>query len=876
MKQKLREWRRRLLATFRHRDDNETEEELRFHLEMVEQEALRRGEDVRDARLRAGGVAQAAEAVRDQATIRWLTDFLRDSRHGIRLLARTPVFTAAAIVSLSLGIGANTAIFSLIDAVILRSMPVHEPGRLVQFAGGRVLSYPLFRQFREELHGFTDMFAQSSLGRRDVVFDEEPEAVNAEVVSGNYYSMLGIPAFAGRTFDAELDRNPTPVAVISHAYWMRRFALSPDAIGRTFRWNDRVFTIIGVSPPEFQGVVPGTLPEITLPLSMAGQILDDPAWLNSDSMFWLSVMGRLRPGYTIDGARAEVATIYSRVIQAEADRSKGNEFNRRQILAQRMPLEASGNGFDNLRSRFGEPLRLLMGIVALILLIACANLANLLLGRATTRRREIAVRLAIGAGRGRVIRQMLAEGMLLAATAGVLGVLLAWWSANALAVMMSNGGQKIALNLRPDLRILAFAACVSGAACVLFSLAPAIHAARQGIQPTLAEARSARWRWGRGLIAAQVAISGLLVIGAGLFGRTLLRVYAIETGFHREDVALISVKTDRAGLQGHALRGRILESLRSMPGVESASFENAPLSYKGSLYGTQVEGYTYGPNEDVHVQVNYIAEDYFRTLRTPVIMGREFSDRDTTTSPRVVVVNEAFARRYFQGRSPLGKWVQFPKKGGEPDRREIIGMVKDIRPRSLREEVPAIAYVAVAQANRPPTGVYMVRGTGIAGIVDSALKRVDGKLRATDVRTLNENLSRSILQERMLGTLSGLFGTLSLILVSVGVYGVMAFQVARRQKEIGIRMALGAQPLQVTGLVLAETAMPVAAGVAIGVAGALGLTRFAQKMLYGVAPTDPVTFAGASVILILLALLAAYVPSRRAARLSPVETLRFE
>jgi predicted permease len=868
---RLREWFRRVWGTFR-RHDSERDEELRFHLEMAEEDAVRRGRDAREARLRVGNVLQAAEAVRDQSVIGWLSDFLRDSRHGIRLLGRSPLFTAAAIVSLALGIGANTAIFSLMDAVILRMMPVHEPERLVQF--GRDLSYPLFRQFGQELHCFTDMFAQSSMGSRDVIFDEEPEAVSAEFVSGNYYSVLGVSAFAGRTFDLEIDRNPSPVAVISHAYWMRRFALNPAAIGRNFRWNGRVFTIIGVTPPGFHGVVPGRPPEITLPLSIAGEILDDPARLTSDSVHWLEGMGRLRAGYTIERAQAEVATIYSRVIQAEAEHSRGNEFQRQKILAQRMPLEASGNGFDFLRFRFAEPLRLLMGIVALILLIACANLANLLLGRATTRRREIAVRLALGAGRGRVLRQMLAEGMLLAAAAGVLGVLLAWWSANALVVMMSNGGERIALNPRPDFRILAFAASISAAACLLFSLVPAIQATRQGIQPALAEARlGARWRWGRGLIAAQVAISVLLVIGAGLFGRTLLRLYSLETGFHREDVILISVKTDRASLQGHALRGRILESLRSMPGVASASFEMSPMSYKGWEIGARVEGYTYGPSEDEHVHVNYIADDYFRTLRTPLILGREFNDRDTATSPKVVVVNEAFARRYFQGQPPLGKWVSF---GKQPDRMEVVGMAKDIRSRSLRGEIPATVFVDAAQVGRPPTGVYIVRGAGIAGIVDSALKRVDGKLLATDVRTLDENLSRSILQERMLGTLSGLFGALSLILVSVGVYGVMAFQVARRQKELGIRMALGARPVQVTGMVLAETAVPVGAGVVMGVAGALGLTRLAENMLYGVTPTDPVAFVGASVILILLALLAAYVPSRRAARLSPVETLRWE
>ena len=866
-----REWWQRWRATFRRREDTATDEELRFHLEMAELDARRHGRDAREARLRAGQITHAAEAVRDQATIPWLRDFVRDSRHGIRLLARTPVFTAAAILSLALGIGANTAIFSLIDAVILRMMPVHEPERLVQF--GRELSFPLFRHFRQELGCFSDMFAHASMGRRDVVFDQEPEAASVEFVSGNYYSVLGVSAFAGRTFDSAIDRSPTAVAVISHAYWKRRFASDPAAIGRSFRWNSRVFTIIGIAPPEFHGVVPGILPEITLPVSMAAEVLGDPGRLTGEHVNWLEGMARLRPGYTIEKAQAEVATVYSRVIQAEVEQHRGSDFQRQKILGQRMPLEASGNGFDLLRFRFAEPLRLLMGIVALILLIACANLANLLLGRATTRRREIAVRLAMGAGRGRVLRQMLAEGMLLAAAAGLLGVLLAWWSANALKAMMSNGGEQIALNLRPDVRVLAFAAAISAAACLLFSLAPAIQAARQGIQPALAEARSgARWRWGRGLIAAQVAISVLLVIGAGLFGRTLLRLYSIETGFHRDDVTLISVKTGQAGLQGHALRGRILESLRSMPGVASASFEMSPLSYKGWEMGVRVEGYTYGPNEDQNVHVNFIADDYFQTLRIPVILGRESNDRDTAPSPKKVVVNEAFARRFFQGQSPLGKWVAF--KG--PDRMEIAGMVKDVRPRSLRGDIPATLYVDPVLAPRPPSGVYIVRGAGIAGIVDTALKRVDTRLRATDVRTLDEDLSRAILRERILGTLSGLFGALSLVIVCVGVYGVMAFQVARRQKEIGIRMAMGARPLQVTGMVLAETLVPAGAGVAMGVAGALGLTRLAEKMLYGVAPTDPVTFAGASLILISLSLLAAYVPSRRAARLSPIETLRCE
>jgi len=873
MNPRLRELLRRLFGTFRNRDNDDRDEELRFHLEMAEQDALRRGQTAREARVRMGGIAQAAEAVRDQGTLGWLGDFLHDSRHGVRLLRWSPGFTAAAIASLALGIGANTAIFSLMDAVILRMMPVHEPSQLVQFS--RDLSYPLFLQFGQELQCFSGMFAHSATGRRDVIFDEVPEPVTAEVVSGNYYSVLGVPALAGRTFGPEIDRNPLPVAVISHAFWERRFARSPAAIGRSFRWKDKVFTIIGVTPPSFHGAVPGVRPEITLPLSTAGELaMNGRGWVNSHGVRWLQSMGRLRPGYTIQHAQSEVDTIYSRVIQAEAEHLRGNEFHRQRVLAQKMPLEASGTGFDFLRFRFAEPLRLLMGIVALILLIACANIANLLLGRAMARKREIAVRMAMGAGRGRVIRQMLAEGLLLAAVAGVLGVLLAWWSATALVVMMSNGGEPIALNLQPDLRILAFAAIITVAACLLFSLVPAIQATHDGIQPALSEARSgARWRWGRGLIAAQVAISLPLLVGAGLFGRSLIRLFSHETGFRPEDVTLITVKTDQASQQGHALRARVLESLRSMPGVASASFEMSPLSYKGWEASALVEGYSYAPEENDQVHVSFVAEDYFQTLRTPVISGREFNGHDTAGKPSVIVVNEAFVRRYFQKQSPLGKSVSFK---GETGQMEIVGVAKDIRSRSLKDSIPATVYVNVAQAASAPKGAFLVRGAGVGGLVDTALTRVDDKLRATDVRTLDEDLSRSLLRERMLGTLSGLFGALSLILVAVGVYGVMTFQVARRQKEMGIRMALGAWPAQVIGIVLAETAVPVGIGVGIGGIGALAVTRLAQKLLYGVTPTDPATFAGASLLLILLALVAAYVPSRRVARISPIETLRTE
>jgi predicted permease len=876
MKEKLREWCVRLWGTFKGRDA-EVEEELLFHLEMAEQNALRQGDSAREAHLRLGGVAQASESVRDQQALRWLGDFLRDTRHGARLLTRSPLFASAAIGSLALGIGANTAIFSLIDTVLLRMMPVHEPERLVQFAkfrepyGRSAFSYPLYSRFRGELHSFDGVLARASTTRRAVIFGSEPEIVNTEEVSGNYYSVLGISAIAGRTFDDDIERNPSPVAVISYAFWKRRFGMDFGVIGRTLRLNRTIFTIVGVAPAEFHGIVPGEAPDITFPLSVDGEVRGDQSWLPYDAG-WLQVMGRLRHDQTIQTAQPEVSAIFSGVIQAEAELLT-KELFRKQALAQHILLQPAGNGFDSLRQRFSEPLRVLMGIVALVLLIACANLANLLLGRSAARRREIAVRLAMGAGHGRVIRQMMAEGMLLAVTGGALGVLLACWSANALVTVMSNGGERMALTIRPDLRILGFAGTVSVVACLLFSLAPAIQAGRYGIRPALAEARgSARWRLGRGLVAAQVAISMVLLIAAGLFGRTLVRLYAMETGFDHSNTLLFTVNSDHAALGGEALRARFLLDLRSISGVASASYGMSAIGPSGWSGSVNVEGYTFAPDENNVVLLNAIEPDYFKTLRAPIVAGREFGQWDSNDSSKVAVINETFARRYFAHSPALGKWV---KLAGEA-RREIIGVVKDIKLRSNRQEVQPALYIALTQRRDPMWGTYIVRGSVNRAMIDTALQRIDPNLRSGEVRTLDEDLSRGILKERIMGAFSSFFGFLSLLLVTVGIYGVMAFQVERRQKEIGIRMALGARPVEVIRMVLADTTLPVGVGVVAGIAGALALTGLLEKMLFGVKPSDPITFAGACGLLVSLALVAAYLPGRRAARLSPVETLRCE
>jgi predicted permease len=545
-----------------------------------------------------------------------------------------------------------------------------------------------------------------------------------------------------------------------------------------------------------------------------------------------------------------------------------------------MELEPAGNGFDELRLRFSEPLGILMVVAALVLLIACANIANLLLAKSAARHREIAVRLAIGAGRGRVIRQLFTEGLLLAFLGGTLGVLLACWVGNGLVTMMSNGGPRMALEIRPDLRVLTFASLVSFLACLLFSLAPAIQSTRVSFQPALAEIRAGRWRLGKGLIVAQVAISLVLLIAAGLFGRTLINMYSLDAGFDRHGVLMFSISTARAGYRGQRLidvQQRILQELQSLPGIASASMSILPPISGGGWGGNLfVEGYTHTPGEDDNVHMNSVGPQFFRTLGTPVLQGREFDQRDNASASKVAVVNETFARYYFKGQSPLGKWIFL-----DPHRILIVGVVKNVKYRNLRQDFPRTAYFAALQdgGNQTMSYSYVVRAARPAEMrraIEAKLQAINPALRIQEPRTMEEHVARSILTERMLAMLGGFFGALGLLVACVGIYGVMAFQVARRKREIGIRLAVGASPRQLVGMVLGETARLVAVAGVIGIAGALAVTRLAEKMLFGITPNDPGTFAMAIATVTVAALAASYLPSRNAARLNPIETLRCE
>ncbi len=879
-------WLNRLLQ--RERLERELDAEMRDHLERQVADLVARGMEPAEARRQAallfGGAEQIKEECRDARGVRWLEDFVADCRYGLRVLRKSPVFTAAAVLSLALGIGANTAIFSLMDRVMLRMMPVREPDRLVEFQrimpvyGRGAISGPLFGQI-QKLSSFDGALAQSWQGRRDIRFGDQDEKAAVELVSGAYYRVLGVSAAIGRTFDETTEREP--VAVISHAYWKRKFAMDPGAIGKSFRLNDTVFTIVGVTPPEFFGTIVGQTPDISVPLGMEAEARGAQPVMQKSHYNWLSVMARLKAGTTLEQARAETGGFYGNLMKADAERQK-DEVQKKNTLAMRLRVEPAGNGFDDLRRKFSEPLQVLMGIVGLVLLMACANIANLLLSKAAARRREIAVRLAIGAGRGRIVRQMLTEGLLLALMGGALGVVLAYWSANALVTMMSNGGPRMALDISADGRVLGFALAVSLAACLLFSLAPAWQSTRQGQQPALAEVRGSRWRLGKGLMVAQIAISLVLLIGAGLFGRTLFNMYSLDAGFDRHNVLLFSANFKKAGYKDDRLRvaqERVIAELKSLPGVTAASMALMPPVSGGGWDGdVDVEGYTYGRGEDKTSHLNAAGPGYFKLMGTPVLMGREFDERDGQGVPRVAVVNEEFARYYFKGKPAVGKWLSL----GGPERAEIVGVVKNIKYRDLRQEFPRTVFFSAMQdvGSRPDWYSFVFRTSLPADemfrAADAAVQRVDAALRIVEPKTLEQHVERTILRERMLAALAGIFGALALILASVGIYGVMAFQVARRQKEVGIRMALGAKPAAVVRMVLGQTGRLLVVGCVIGLAGAFAVTRLFEKMLFGVEAADSATFAAAVLALGVVAMAASWVPGRRAARVNPVETLRWE
>jgi predicted permease len=904
----------RLRSLFRReRIDHELDDELHFHLEQQIEEKLAAGLTPEEAQYAArrtiGGLAQIQEECRDMRRVNWIADFLQDVRYGLRMMRRSPTFTGVAVLSLALGIGANTAIFTLIDAVLIKMLPVKNPEKLVVISWGakdwpRIVtshrgssdringhvsassfSYPTFQQFRAHKQVFSDVFAFAELEQVNVSVGGHAEMASGHLVSGNYFSGLGVQALAGRTFiDQDDEVGAAPTAVISFRFWNHRFGLDPSAVGKAIAVNGAPFTIIGVTPREFFGVSSGNAPDLFIPVAMQPRVApfwaeEYPSLFHATGACWLRAMGRLKPGVSELQARGALDVVFRQSITAGLSSLPPKE----QVPT--IELSPGSKGLNDLRSEFSQPLFILMTVVVLVLLIACANVANLLLARATARQKETAVRLALGAGRPRLIRQLLTESVLLAIIGGTLGLALASRGGNLLLTLVSRGETPLALNLQPDVRVLVFCLAISLLAGILFGLAPALRGTRVDLTPSLkvtagslgARFGRSRLRLGKVLVASQVAMSLLLLIGAGLFVRSLQKLNSIDLGFNRHNLLLFSIDGTASGYKDVRLRNvykEIQARLQGIPGVRSVSLSRHRLIGGGaSIGGVDVPGYKPRPNEEMSSWMNWVGPGFFETMGIRILVGRGLTARDGESGSKVVVINEAFARHYFPNEAPVGKRVG--------DDTEIVGVAKDAKFDGVRRETTPTIYLPYLQHLEAMGQMsFELRTAGnpttIVPDVRRAVASVDGNLPLFGVKTQVQQIDDSLFEEHLFAKLVSCFGLLALLLAAIGLYGVMSFAVARRTSEIGIRVALGAQQGQVLWMVLRETMQLVAAGLCVGLPAALASTRLIRNQLFGLKPSDPFTISVATVVLVAVAVLAGYLPARRAARTDPMVALRYE
>ena len=889
---------RRTLALFSTRyPDADLNVEIQAHLDLLVDEHVRGGMPPVEARAAArrtfGGVEQMKETYRDQRGLPFVDALGQDLKYAIRTVRKNRGFTVVAVLTLALGIGANTAIFTLIDALMLRALPVAHPEELVSLTTFSArdtddqFSYAAYQRFRDGASHVAEVIAASTPGRVNIVLNGESDVVERQSVSGNYFAMLGIPALHGRLFLDEDDRLPggQPVAILSHRYWTRRLGRDPAIVGRTFTIRDTAFTIVGVMPPGFFGDTVGEATDIWTPLAVQPGA---PPWLwQGHSVTWLRLLARRAPGMTIEQTRAVFEPVFTSIRDEIAGAERDERF-RRQALENRLGVLDGSRGVSRVRNIFSLPLSVLMALVGLVLVIACANVANLLLARAASRQREVAMRLAIGAGRWRLIRQILTEAVLLAALGGALGLLLAIWGTRILVVLASRASTPISLELGPDARVLAFAAVVSFVTALAFGLAPALRAAQLDLLPALREAAGsarsgARFRSGRALVVGEIALSLVLLVGASLFVRSLMNLRRIDLGFNPDRVLVFKIDGPSGGNALHEeearqLHQRMLERVERIPGVQAVSLSAVGL-FTNSTWGNSltVEGDSSPPGNPVRALANAVSARYFQVMAIPVLQGRSFSDADHERAPKVALVNETFARRFFSGADPVGKRVGL----GAPARSmmEIVGVVKDAKYVNLREANRSMVYVPFTQHPSQITEVE-VRTAGDAAAAVANLRRelaaVDRRLPVLQVAEMRDQVDASIAAERLIANLSSAFGLLALILAAVGLYGVIAYVSARRTAEIGIRMALGAQRTQVLWLVMKDALLMLAGGAALGLPAAWAASRLVSSLLFGLRPEDPSTILVATAVLMGVGALAGFLPARRAARVDPMVALRHE
>jgi predicted permease len=829
---------------------------------------------------------------------------LQDFRYSLRTLRKSPVFLAVAVLSLALGIGANTAIFTLINQLILQPLPVKDPERLVMLAGrGKHyggnngpdrLSYPMYREIRDKNRVFSGMFCTYP-STVSASFQGGTELIGADFVSGNYFPVLGIGAAAGRVFTAsdDLIQGGHPLAVLSYGYWRARFGRDPGIVGKPIVINGRALTIIGVSQAGFDGVEPGRAPQIRIPMTMKDDLpRSDFSRLNSDRFRWAEVFGRLKPGMTMEKAQAGLQPLFHQILNREVTEkpfAKASPIVKQEFLKMWMEAMPGSKGRSNLRRTYSKPLFALMGIVGLVLLIACSNLANLLIARASARQKEIAVRLALGAGRGRLIRQLLMESLVLAVVGGSLGVGLAVMLDRALIDFLPSGHTPLSLSSTPDWTVLGFTFAISLLAGAGFGLIPALQSTRPKLADTLKDQAGAVIRGGsaqlrKGLVVAQVSLSLLLLIGAGLFVQSLRNLKTLNPGFEVRNLLAFDVDPTMSRYDPKWTADyyrRLRERLSALPGVESHTFAVVPVLEDNEWDNwVTIEGYSAKQDERPDPHMQYCSPGFFKTLKIPVLLGRDFNERDGDGAPKVGIVNQKFVKRYFGGADPLGRHLGMGIDPGTKLDIQIVGVVGDTKYESMRDEIPYELYVPSDQQGFANGGTVYVRAQGdpthLFNTLRAAVRAVDAGVPMYGMRTLADQVQISLLTERLLATLSSVFGCLATLLAALGLYGVMAFMVARRTREIGIRMALGAGQGAVVWMVLRETLTLAALGVGIGLAGAYGVTRLIQAQLFGVAPTDLLTLAAASLGTAAVTALAGYIPARRATGIDPMSALRFE
>ncbi len=834
-----------------------------------------------------------------------MDDLGQDLKFAARALAKNPAFTLVVVLTLALGIGANAAIFSLLDQVLLRPLPVKEPERLVvlngpgPFSGSThdhsttltTFSHPMFEGLRDKNAVFDGVLAHWTAPVHLTV-GKQTDNVNGDLVSGTFFQVLGLAPAAGRLFTPEDDQTPAghPVVVLSHAFWTRRFGGDPGAVGQTVGVNSEPMTIVGVAPRGFHGVEVGEPTDVFVPLMMQARVV--PTWdrgLGDWRARWLTLMARLRDGVTVAQAKAGLDVLYRQLLQEDFKTIKTpSERMRTRFLQKTIDVLPGAHGTSSLRDQSKLPLLVLMGMVGLVLLIACANVANLLLARASTRQKEVAVRLALGASRGRLVRQLLTESVLLAIVGGLLGMVFAVWSGDLLLHTLPFERTRRVLTAEPDLRVVGFTLGLGLLTGLVFGLVPALQATRPALFPTLknestAVASGTAPRFRKGLVVAQIALSLLLLIGAGLFTRSLLNLRSLNPGF--EPDRLLAFTLDPA-LNGYPLDRRLTllrqlqDEIEAEPGVTSVSLAAEPLMTDSNSSTTvRVEGYQAKDDENMNPNFNQVGPGFFATLGITRLGGRDFTEADVLGAPKVAIVNETFARYFFGDQDPLGRRFHVGRRD-DPYDITIVGLVRDGKAASLREKPLRFVYVPYTQDEQVGAMTFYVRSAVDSGALAERLRkvvaRIDSTLPVTQLKTMQAQIRESLFVDRMVAALSAAFGVVAMALAAIGLYGVMSYAVGLRTREIGVRVALGADRQAVLLMVLKEVAVLTAIGVGLGLPSGYGLGRLVQSQLFGIQARDPLTFALATALLLTTALLAGYLPAARATRVDPVVALRYE